>query len=443
MWPVAAALAVGCGLAVAYAPEFALLPFAVCLFYVLVGSPAARAAFVVLGGILVLQSSEGFSALKLVYLVGAGIAVFAALAQIGTAPRVARAHLAPLGWISVGLAAVVAVSVFVASGKGISTSEWARDALTYGLLAASPLLALDMSRLPLRQIRWLLCVAGGWAVLAFTAAWLYRRGLTSLDLGRFSLSSYMLAAGFFCFACASAVTADRSRLVWLLAAIATVALLLASGTRSVVVLALAPLVVALTPGAGFGQRVGRTVASLAVAALFLPIVFGAVLGALSVDQAAVTRRFASIVEAYRDPVGDASYRERRIVSNLAWTEFKRAPLLGNGPGHRFTYYPPYGVSARSVLVVDNGLTTLAKLGLVGAGLIVLMLFFLALVGLRAWRSARSPGSVALIAFIVLASAYVFLGAPAEDKGFSFAVALLLAMTARELAETESSPAPRR
>lgn len=437
------AIALACALAGAAVPLFPpllLVPVAALVGAGLLVSPLARGAFVVMGGIVAFQSSEGLSAPKAVYMAGVAAAAVGALLSWRALSEPLRRTLMPILVASGALVLVTFASIVPALANGATPNDWMRDASTYLLLALAPLFALDLATATPRNIVRLLVVAGGVATITFSATWLRRRGLTELPLDEFALSSIMLAAAFFSFAVASAFTQQR-RHVWVFAVAVAATLVLITGTRSGLMLLIAPLLIVLVPGFTSPARVGQLAVGVVSVVGLIAVLLVASGRLFPTEQQRVQERIeTTTATVLSDPTYDASYRERQVTTTLAWETFAAAPLVGVGPGHRFVYTVPYatgGSRLRDPLILDTALVTAAKFGLIGSAPLMLLVAGVMLFAWRLLRVTRSRTGLALVGYLGILAAALVLASPFDDKGFSFSLLMFLALGVSEWRRAEA------
>ena len=117
------------------------------------------------------------------------------------------------------------------------------------------------------------------------------------------------------------------------------------------------------------------------------------------------------------------------------------PPLGVGPGYVFEWLD-YKGDPLSSFSIDTGLAIPAKFGIAGVVMLVaLSIAYLAF--LRKARAASGPtvAHVAVVALFVLAIMGLAFSAPFEDKGFSFGLLFLLALSLPEEQETANLSQP--
>src|SRR5207249_12173996 len=137
---------------------------------------------------------------------------------------------------------------------------------------------------------------------------------------------------------------------------------------------------------------------------------------------------------------DQSAKERLAQGRLAWHEFKTARFAGVGPGHAFQWRDNAGL-VREGFNIDTPLAFVAKFGLLGIGTLffVAVQIFAFIRSLRGSSAAAKIAKSALVGYVSFAAAWSLLGAPFEDKGFSFGLLFLVLIALRSHAAQASSP----
>jgi hypothetical protein len=156
------------------------------------------------------------------------------------------------------------------------------------------------------------------------------------------------------------------------------------------------------------------------------------LGATGGDTSRLLARFESIGRLLGNPGSDSSLLDRLAQTNAGLQSFLSAPISGVGAGHLFRWQDGLGL-ARESFILDAPTGFLAKFGLTGVAVAVagtvLMIRWP-----RARGSRASTAAAAWTGFMAIAATWFLLfGSPWEDKGFSLAVGLLIAVASRELA----------
>lgn len=406
-----------------------------------------RLGIVVLGGLLVLQSSPELDATKLAYLLVSLVALGAGLRRIVAAG---------LGWrsgrygqllvLDAALIGLLGGSFLVAQGHGTPPVDWFRDVVSYALFAAIPVLAWDAgTSSSSRFLVTLLVITGIMASASWTLEWLNRRELADLPIDRLFLPAGRIATALYALALAVAIHARGLAWRWAVLAGAVLGLLFVSGTRSSLLVLLVPLMIALLVRARPWSHKGVILASHLAAALVVFVLVGNVLAGTGThspdapvdgEQApaeGAAERIGSIGTLAERPLDDASVRERIAQYRAAWDLFASSPVVGVGPGHVIEWTDVSGYP-RSDFTADTPLVLPAKFGVVG--LVVVGLVAVAYVAYLAGAVRKLgwvPATLALGAFVLGTGVGLPLGMAVEDKAFSFALAMLLAIVIAEMA----------
>lgn len=443
MVAAAAVMAPLLGWSVVEMPAVALLPVAALGALPLLVSARARVLFVVFGVIFIFGTSDELTMSKLAYLAGLGAAGVGALVSLYTLTRTpAFAALRPLVYASIGLVALVVMSLPVAELQGAHLRDWLRDSSAYVMAAMVPLFALDAyAAFSKRALERILVVAGLLGALSFAVNWLARRGIGTLGLDVLGLPTTLLGASLFAYAMAALMQGGQRRVFWLVTGVLTFALLISTGTRTTLVLLAAPLAIVFGSSQRVTSRSLRLVVILPLVVVLVGLTAQSVLKLANADEDVVQHRIELLFES--GSKRDHSYIERVNSTRVVWDAFRSAPLLGIAPGSSFTWDDSAGVpkTARSV---DSPILFLARFGLVGLAWVVgFAVAYLALIR----RLARVDGAptvsrLALVGFGGILLADCILLVPFEDKGFSAALLLLVALALRETFGPPRVPAAR-
>jgi hypothetical protein len=430
-------LAVEIGAAVVEKRSLALLPVAALGGLLLLVDGRARTLFLVFGGLFLLQSSDNFGKLKLLYL--AGVVACAA----GASFRFAqcrdwrnRVFAWPLVRVSIAIFALLTLSYFVAHGHGVQRTVWLRDVAPYILFALTPIFALDaQAALSQKALVRILVIAGSISGLAFATYWLEQRHIAQLPFARFALSSFLFPGALFAFAIAASLHRQERRIRWLVLAAGVFSLLIITGTRSTLLLVLVPIVGA------FGARrdlTSRFVKMVVVAPIALLLAGAGAYGVVSATHAStsmISKRISIL--KHTGTSSDASYTDRQAQAHAAERVFSDEFLLGAGPGTYFDWTVTNG-EKRSAFILDTPLDLPAKFGLAGILAVLAVLLGYASFLRSAFRT-RHPRTetLALVGYLALAVANATLTNVLEDKGLSLGLLLLLAL----VFQTSDPPRP--
>jgi hypothetical protein len=427
---VSVVVALAIGLAVTFKPTAAVLPLALLGGLLLLVDARVRILFVVFGGLLTLQSSSGVGSMKLLYLAGVLVSFAGALFKFSQSSDVStRAFAAPLLRVSAAMSALIAISLLVAQAHGVLRVDWLRDVAPYVLFAVAPIFALDAQwAFRRRTLVRLLVVAGLVATASFSTHWLEQRHIARLPFSQFALSSFFFPAALFGYATASALHTRERRLRWLLLAALVFALLVVTGTRSTLILAVAPVVVAFGARRYLSDRLIRLVLLAPAAVLVIAVATVTVVQATHASTSIISKRITILKETGTST--DASYKDRQAATRAARDVFYAHPYFGSGPGTYFNWQVTNG-EQRSEFIVDSPLGFPAKFGVVGLAVILFLVLECGSFMKTAFRFDHPrPETLALAAFAALAVLDSFLTNPLEDKGFTLGLVLLLALVFR-------------
>jgi O-antigen ligase len=438
------AVSVLVGASIVANPMLAFAPFALLGGAVLLTDGRARTLFVVFGGMLLLQRPGDLDMSKLAFLAACAVAFAGALANVqnlrdSPAYEAARPLLAG----SVAVMALAGISLGVAYAGGTPLKEWLRDIAPYALFASVPIFALDaQASFGVRRLRHLLVAAGVLGVTAWAVEWLQRRSIADFDASRIAVASLFVPAALFAYAMASALHDRAKRLVWLLVATATLAVLFSTGTRTTLALVVIPLAIAVLVRR---ERLKRAMRLIALGPLAAVLTIGAAVAVITVTGANMkylNERLA-LVTATADAERDLSYNDRVEQSRVALDAFKGHPILGAGPGTRFAWETHDGRQV-SDFILDTPMTFPAKFGALG---LLILLFLVAKYLAFARRLGRGrPPTVAyltLLGYLVVVAVLALTAPPFEDKGLSFGLLLILALALAEAGRpVTTTPKPR-
>jgi O-Antigen ligase len=436
------AAGIGAGLAIVFAaaavgrPTYAVLAPAPLVGWLLWRRAAARMAFVVLGGLLVLVSNTNhLTATKVAYFAGVALALISILRQRGLYAdlRQRSTTIRSLAPTTLALGALILLSLPVAHAEHTGLSPWLRDAATYGLAAAVPLFIWDFERNArpslARLAIVLLAVGGVLSGLSLIVQWLGQRGVMSTRITLHLLPGQLLPGALALLLAVRTGSASRGRGWYAVGALAIPLALILTGTRSV--LPLLACVVIVLVSRWKGKRTLLLCTGAAVATVTILLVGLVVLGHRGHSgPAKLAHRITSIPHTVAHPSSDASYRLRANEWRVAWRTFKAHPIVGAGLGHTFTWSCRSSGCLQGTLSrydLDSPVTFPAKFGLLGLVGLAFAVFGL-IRFLRARRGTAPPDAwLALTWYLVFAAAELPFGWPLEQKDFALALLLLGAL----------------
>jgi O-antigen ligase len=428
------------GAAVATKPVAAVLPAALLGAILLLVDARARLLFLVFGGLLTLQSSDSLGPIKLAYLAGVVVSCAGAVFALSKSTDWFRRGLAmPLLRGSIAISALISISLFVALNHDVGRTDWLRDAAPYALFALAPVFALDaqwaFSRTAL--VRVLVC-AGALGTISFSTYWLEQRNIANLPFSSFALSSFFVPAALVAYAMGAALHSNRGRVRWLSLAALAFTLLVVTGTRSTLLLALIPIVVAIGARRYLSARFLRLVVIAPLVLLFITAAAYSVIEVTDASTSVISERVSILKESGTSE--DASYRDRQAQADVALDVFSSDPVFGAGPGTYFEWTVSNG-GKRSAFLLDTPMVFPAKFGIVGLGVIAfLALSYGSFLRLVFRLNHPSPETLALTAYAVVGIAVCFLTNPLEDKGWVLGLLLLLALVLKgALPSVEAEP----
>jgi hypothetical protein len=435
---VSALLALEIGAASTVKPLAALLPVVALAGVLLLVDARARIVFLVFGGLLTLQSSDSFGLLKLLYLAGIFVSFGGALFGLSQSRDWFRRDLVmPLLRVSVALSALVMISLFVARQHDVARMDWLRDVAPYLLFALAPIFALDAQGAFSRKglVR-LLVGAGSLATVSYATYWLEQRNIAELPFSRFALASFFFPAALFTYAISAALQAYSRRTPWLTLAALIFASLIVTGTRTALILILAPIVAAISARRHLSARFIRLALLAPVAFLLMLAAAYSVVTVTHASKSLISKRIAILKDT--GTASDASYLDRQAQTQAAREVFYANPIFGAGPGTYFNWTVTNG-EQHSAFILDSPVDFPAKFGIAGLAVVVFLVLSYASFMRSAFRfNHPRPDTLALAAYAALSVAASFLTNPLEDKGYTLGLILLLALVLRT-SEAPSHP----
>lgn len=424
--PLAAALGLSLPAKLAFLPL--ALVGAPAVLALLVASQKMRVLWVIIGGVAALQSSQQLDLIKLTYL--AGVAASASIAVVAlneSRTRAALDVLSPIFKLSLLLVVALLISSALALTQGTPPTAVLRDIAPFLLFALTPIFAVEANAAFSRgQLLRLFALLGLLGSASFALEWLTRRGFVELPLDRLTLPSGLLPMALFAYAVSTVLHRQGHRRMWEFVGALAITSILVTGTRSGLIVLVAPLVVAAASRRSAAAKTAQ-LARLAVRYLVAIVIFAlAFSGLAGLDLSGPIDRLTSLSASFGGSEAGQSFRQRQAQTNQAQQRLAEAPVFGGGPGKVFHWDTEFGPMAS--VNIDSPLSVPAKFGVIGtAALGAVLLGYI-----RLARRARADPDLATPAAALLAYlAIIFLASliisPLEDKGGSFGLLLLLAM----------------
>jgi hypothetical protein len=324
-------------------------------------------------------------------------------------------------------------------------------------------------------------LVAGLGALSFAVVWIDARKLAYLPISQLVLPTASMPTALFLVALAASVVYRRRRIAWMVMGGLVLGVFLLTGARSALFFFVAIPTVVLLAGRPFLSRsIGASLGVAMVAAAFVVTIQLGFIGENAVVPGALdpgptpvgasppiasgpigsgpigsgptgssppggsapppvptptprppldpNNTLIQRIQVFlASPERDASLRERVAQYEAAWSLAASSPVVGVGLGHPIVWTRWDGSLNRD-FAADTPLVLPAKLGILG----LVWVTCLAIVWLRFVRRLRRTGGVTLVglamagwAAILIALAWT--GFNVEDKGFSFALMLLLAL----------------
>lgn len=382
---------------------------------------------------------------RLLLFVGTGMTVFQSSA-LGNWSRTAFVVLAVLGAVPIAvrlhregaldrfrepvllLAALLALCSVQAVLSNAGLIAAARDGTTYTLTMVAPIYGLDAGRrCSPRYLQALLTLVGLVGALAYLATWTGNRG-QDLGFGSFALASSLLVMPSICMCLTLYYRSLRRPAMWAILALVQASILLLTGGRTLVVAVSVVFLYYLVLSAGPARwRKSVLLILLAVAAGY-----AALLASSSfLHSNFLTSRYGffshvSVTSTVNDPSGATRVRAYSIA-HQAWLAH---PILGQGLGYSYPS-PEVGKGSEANYTLDTPLLLLSKFGLVGSAILVVVLLLLAralLAGSAAEGGLAGQVKPLVVGVLLVWMVLVPSGIVLEQKGYSLALALLVAVT---------------
>jgi len=445
---IALIVALGLGVMLPARPAVALVPVMGIGAALILVSPFFRLTFVVVGGMLALNSTVGVTDAgqiltpKFFYLAGTLLALGVSLYRVHLLSANEPYHLLrAVILVSLLFAAFIGWEMLRSSFSGVDALLVLRDAAPYLLFAAVPLLSVDAvsSKVPRRWITWLFIATASVGTFSYTLQWTSTRNVSALNADRLTLAG-ALPAALLSYAFAGALMSHRLRALWAACVAGVIAMLVVTGNRATILYLLAPISIAFLNRRHRVRRLVR-LATVSVVALFLVVnvLVPRLAGTFGISTQRISDRFSSLIDSSTFS-RDQSLRIRLTVARVAWHTLEESPLLGSGPGHVFTWKDPItGTTRADNFTLDTPLVYPAKFGYGGLALLVLLMFAYGW-AFRGLHRTRSIEANALMGFGVVAMGWTLLIGPAvENMGFVLGFLMMLTMSLARLPSARTSP----
>ncbi len=385
---------------------------------------AAGLGVLVLGGMFTFGSSTEVSSLKVIYAVL--LTLIASLTAWDHFQRPAPLSKRPAALV-LGVVAWLLSGTFAASALLSpldNAVEAVRQGLSYFLIPISPFLGVQLGwRLSPKLLHIFVLSVGIASSMSFGLDWVARRGVGSIETGRFVLGSPVLSS--LAFALGIVLTFHARGIIRLLGGIAVVIIpvaLLITGTRTnlIIVLVVLALIGSRTkfrvPRSGVAWIVLLAAVSVAALGVLAPIFLQ--------DPSFLQVRLRSLLTISSGGViDDQSFLMRADQYNYAYSIIEQSPWFGKG----FAWIP--------AMFLDTPLATPARIGIIGASLLgVFLLLSMWLVRRAASEFGPSAFTASARGVAIFVVALLPFGPPVEDRGFALAAILLFAGISSEARE---------
>ncbi|RWZ68631.1 hypothetical protein ELQ92_05375 [Labedella populi] len=410
-------------------PAAIVLVLAPPVVHLFVRYAIVRLVWFIGGAMLVFQVGDGLTPEKLIYMVGivaASIISVVRFRTIGGQQWARRFRLSLVGSAVLAGWILLVTSIHSLVVMGIEPTMWARDALTYLLIAAAVPIAIDAaSTTSLRTARILSIVVGVLAASGFAVVWIQSRGYgaTEGEVERSFLASLLAVTVPLALAFALGLAGRRFNLLWVALGCSLIVAVLITGTRTgfVLVAALVGVIGAVSKErVGAVRFVGGAVASIALIAAAVPIAAAAFSSATD-----VLARLTGIVATLERGFGqDQSGAMREWATHRSASIFQSNPVLGQGLGVFFPNPNPLGVA--SSFSLDTPMMFPAKFGILGCIVVVVALVLIMYPVIRKtpdtrWLVESTAARGATLVWVALLP----LASTTEDKGFAISIALIV------------------
>ncbi|NIK69244.1 O-antigen ligase family protein [Paenibacillus sp. BK720] len=431
------------GVIIAINPLYMAAPIGALIIWLLTRSAVLRFIYIVIGSLLVFQSSSNFGLQKVAFLIGIIVVTLISFHQ--TRPLLKERQyktLVPVLFTSYVFGFYVIVCIVLSILRGANELTVIRDAAPYLIFSITPLLAFDFSKHIKRSVvTKLFILVGIYATISCSYGWIVRRGITDADSGMTSIGfpSFMLSFAFFIYCCALALRGKHKVFIWTILSAFTIAALLITGTRSTFLALIGPLVILLSgKGLSYFKRFQRGVYVSLIFILSFFVGVSLLLSVTNIEKEKFYERISMIGSVFdkKSRLNDYSYIERTNQTEATLLAFKESPIVGMGPGYIFKVKKYNGVEYNYVSL-DSKYSIMAKYGMLGYLILVVWLWNI-YVYLRRSSEGRvyTLNSLTIIGYISIVILCMVISVPIEDKGYGIAFLLLFVLKINENRNSE-------
>ncbi|MDJ0350803.1 hypothetical protein [Cryobacterium sp. PH29-G1] len=402
------------------------------LLYAILTRSWARAVAVIGGGMVVLGGSEIGSS-KVIYAVIVLLSTLVSAYRIMTAPPAWAPFFRPLLGLGAAFMLVLVIGALLGVQDGTPFEAVVRQSIFYLLIIAAPLIGIDAgSALKPQTIYAVVWSVGLIAAVGFATDWLTRRGVSSIDVGQFVLSSLVLPAFAFSLALVQATLSAGAwrRVLWVVPLVVIPVALLVTGTRTNLIVFAAVLGVIGTTSK-YRVPLRRMFMLVSVCLLAGLSLFPLVVSAVVSRPEFIQQRISYLLQLFSGNLaGDQSYALREQQNTTALRLIEQRPLFGHGVG--------YGIGQ----TLDTPLATVVKLGIVGTiSLLVFLVVAVVLIEKLGQLHGYSAAQTAVRGLIVVLFLSIPFGTPLEDHGFGFTLLLMFTAVASEMTKRYTLSGP--
>lgn len=423
--------------------EILVLPLLILFILLIVKSSFIRFLYVVTGSLFIFQSSSGLGTLKLIFLSGLLLISIVSMYNVNLIIKDEKIkYIKNIIYASFVYIIYLMFNTFYSMLSGVDLFTAIRENSPYFIFAIMPILSLDFAlNSKKKNIKIVLLASGIYATVACIISWYQRRYfLESADITSIGFASYMLAYGFFALACTNALKLKKNNIYWSVICGLTLSGLALTGTRTTFFVL--PMVFLITAFIGkqfsFTYKLYRSISVLFYISLFTILSSFVLLNVTNFDKNIFYDRIKlSLVVFNQSSSSDLSISGRISQSEAALEAIKDSPLLGKGGGHVFESknylgQPEYRTS------IDTPLSIVAKQGIIGTLLFLIILFFIYLYLKKLDDKEKNKLSTYyLSSYLSCAAITMLILSIGEDKGFSLAMVLFLTYSFCDLLEKSS------